>query len=116
LGCDHVFLVAHGLSGHEIALLENNCCISKDEVNGTSNVGVTVKLPVGVCIESVLKCIDFAAVDDGLISADTKSNCLVLLWACRVLEPNVLSYEPISNSSYKTKLYMNKNHYVMEKW
>jgi hypothetical protein len=110
LGCDHVVLVAQRLSGHEFALLEHNSCVSKDKVNSTGNEGVTVKLPIGVCVESVLKCVNFAAVDDRLIRADAEGNCLMLLWACSVLESNVLGYKPISNSSYKTKLYMNENH------
>jgi hypothetical protein len=77
-------LVVQGLSGHELALLQHNSSVSKDKVDGTGNERVTVKLPVGVCVESVLKRINFAAVDDGFIRTDAESNSLVLFWACGV--------------------------------
>ena len=108
MDCDHVLLFAHGLSGHKFALLEHNTCVSKDKVNSTGNEGVTVKLSVGVCVEGVLKCVNFTTVDDRLISTYAESNRLVLFWACRVLEPYVLSYKLISNSSCKTKLNIHK--------
>ena len=99
MGRYHVLLAFHGLSGYELAFLEHNCRVSEDEVNGACDDGVTVELPVGVGVECVLKGIYPATVYDGFVGPDTECNCLVLLWACRVLEPDVLSYKSITNSS-----------------
>lgn len=99
LGCYHVLLVVHGLSGHDFAVLEDNRRVSEDEVNGADYETVPVELSQGVSVECVLKGVDFAPVYDGLVCPDPESHSLVLLWTGSVLEPNVLGYESITNSS-----------------
>jgi len=104
LGCHHVLLVTHGFSSRQVALLKHNGCVSEYEINGASHKGVSVKLSVGVGIESVLVSINPASVYDRSIRTYSKSHCLVLLWTCTVLEPYVLTYKSIPHSSCKTML------------
>lgn len=56
-------------------------------------------MSVGVGVESVLVGVDAAAVYDGLVGPDAERHRLVLLRPCCVLEPDVLSYKSIANSS-----------------
>jgi len=94
-------LVIHGLSGHQVALLEHHSGISENEVNGASDKRVSVELPVGVCVESVLEGIDTTSVYDGLVGAYPQSHRLVFLRSGGVLKPYVLTYKPITHSSCK---------------
>ena len=71
LGCDHVGLRAHGLSGHYFAVLEHYSRVSKYEVYCTGNVAVPIKLPVSMSVEGVLIGVDPAAIYDRLIGSDT---------------------------------------------
>ena len=103
MGRDHVFLALHGLSGLQLALLENDRCIPEDKVYGASDDGVAVELTVGVGVESVLVAVNAAAVDNRPVGADTESHRLVLLWSCRVLEPHILGYKSITNGSCISK-------------
>ena len=104
LGRDHVVLVTHGLSGLQLAVLENNGCISEDEVNGAGDEGVTVELSVTVGVKSVLVGVNVAPVYHRQVCTDTECHGLVLLWARCVLEPDVLSYKPITNRSCKATI------------
>ena len=63
LGRDRVELVRPGLPWFKTAILQNHSRISKDEINGSSNMTITVKLAIGMCIKSVLVCIKIAAVE-----------------------------------------------------
>jgi len=94
-------LVTHGLSGNQVALLEDDGGVSKNEVNGAGDERVSVELPVGVCVECVLEGIYATTVYDGFVGAYAQSHCLLLLWACSVLEPYVLTYKSIPHSSCK---------------
>lgn len=49
----------------DVAVLENSGCVSKDEVNGSINVTVTVKLAVGVNVECVLVTFKAALIENG---------------------------------------------------
>jgi len=94
-------LVTHGLSGHQVALLEDDGGVSENEVNGAGDERVSVELPVGVCVESVLKGIYATTVYHGLVGAYPQSHRLVFLRSRRVLKPYVLTYKPITHSSCK---------------
>jgi hypothetical protein len=82
-----------------VAVLEYNSSITEDEINGSNYEAISVELSVVMCIEGVLVCIDAATVDDRLISTDSESHSLVLLWSCCVLDPDVLQYESITCNS-----------------
>lgn len=99
MGCYHVGLSTHGLSGYYFAVLEHDCRIAEDKIHCSGDVGVSVELPVGVGVECVLIGINAAAVNYGLVGSDAKCHCLVLLWPGRVLDPDVLGDESITNSS-----------------
>lgn len=49
----------------DVAVLENGCCVSEDEIDGSVNVAIAVKLTVGVNVECVLVTFETAFVKNG---------------------------------------------------
>ena len=94
-------LVTQGLSRHELGVLEDHRSVAEDVVDCASDVTVSVELAEAVSVEGVLECINLAPVNDRLIGSDAKCDCLLFLWPSSVLEPYILAYESIRNSSCK---------------
>lgn len=67
LSCDGVFLLRHGLSRVEAAVLENNCSVAEYEIHGTVNVTFAVELTIRMCIHCVLVSDDVASVDHRVV-------------------------------------------------
>jgi len=63
---DSVIFVGR-VSGIDVAILENNSGVSKDEVHHPINVAFSIKLLLGVDIEGVLIAFKVAFVEDGEI-------------------------------------------------
>lgn len=67
LSSDGIELAWHWLPWLYATVLENHCCISKDEVYRPSDLATSVELAIWMCVECVLKCVEGATIEDGLI-------------------------------------------------
>ena len=48
----------------DVAVLENSCCISEDEVHGSINIAITVELTVRMNVKCVLVTFEAALVEN----------------------------------------------------
>jgi len=64
LGSYCVLLGCHGLSSVDVAVLENNCSVTKYEVNCAVDVALLKELSLSVDVEGVLVSFDAALVED----------------------------------------------------
>lgn len=69
LCCDSVLLAGHGFFGADVAVLEDDGGVSENEIYSSVNVAFAVELSVGMGVERVLKAVNAAAVEDGLVCA-----------------------------------------------
>ena len=83
-----------------MAVLKHNSSIAENEVDGARDGAITVELAEGVGVESVLIGIKLAPVDHGSVAGDTESDGLVLDCTGRVLDAEVLQYQPVSIRSF----------------
>ena len=60
---DGIGLARQGLSGVDVAVLEDGSCIAEDEVDRAIDFTVTVELTEGVGVEGVLVAHEFTAVE-----------------------------------------------------
>lgn len=67
MGGDRACLVIEWLTHQESTVLENRSCVSKEEIDGARDGTVTVKLTMGMCVESVLVTIESTVVEYRLI-------------------------------------------------
>jgi hypothetical protein len=81
-----VALVGVGFSRVEIAVLEDDGRIAKDEVDRSINVTLPIELAEGVDIKGVLVADKAAAVEDGEVGAGSESYGLVLARTGGVLD------------------------------
>lgn len=65
LSGDRVFLAAHRLTRVDVAVLEDSCCVSEDEVDGAVDIAVSQELTARVKVESVLIAFERTFVEDG---------------------------------------------------
>lgn len=107
-------LVGHGLSRHDVAVLEDDGRVPEDEVDCARDVAVAVELTVRVGVESVLERIEGASVEDRLVGPRSEGHGLVLCCTGRVLEPYVPSYESFTgNTCYiKNLICLNYNYII----
>lgn len=64
LGSDSVVLLFHGLPWLYGTVLEDCSSIAKNEINGAYNLALSIELTIGMRVESVLICIEGAAMKD----------------------------------------------------
>jgi len=89
LGCDCVGLARRWQLRVDVAVLEDDCCIAEDEVDGARDVAVAVELAERVGVEGVLVAVDYATVDCREVRVDAQGHGLALGRAGRVLDCEV---------------------------
>lgn len=96
---DGVLLVQHRLSGVDVAVLEDGGSVAEDEVDGAVDITVSIELPEGVDVESVLVALEAAAVEGGEVGVVSYRHCLMLLRTCCVPERYVYGYKSLPRNS-----------------
>ncbi|KAL4584483.1 hypothetical protein LXL04_009085 [Taraxacum kok-saghyz] len=76
LGCEHVLLTGSREACVDVAILEDGCCVAKNEIDGAGDEAVDVKLTITVDVEGVLVAQNVALIEGGKIGAHSKSNRL----------------------------------------
>lgn len=108
LGCDGVLLAGEGLSGEDVAVLEDDGGVAEYEVHCPVDVALAVELAVGVGVERVLKRVHLTAEEDGEVRRRHQRHRLMLSRAGGVSESHVPCNESFSKHSYiasKTNFY-----------
>lgn len=75
--------------GVDVAILEDNGCIAKDEVNRAVDITLTIKLLIILCKEGVLLGLKIAVVEWWHVISSLDSHGLALKWLGRVSEGDV---------------------------
>lgn len=92
-------LLVHGATGVDHAVLEDDGCVAKNEVNCAVDVTFFVELALGVDVEGVLVPLEGAPVEDGEVGARAKGYCLVVLRARGVAKCYAAGDESLSGHS-----------------
>lgn len=96
LGCHYVHLPDHWPPCVDHAILEYDCCVPEYEIYSAIDVAISVKLSLGVGVESVLVTFEATTVEDGEVRAGTKGYGLVVLRTGSVAECDAVGDKSIT--------------------
>jgi hypothetical protein len=96
LGRNEILLVFQWFTDSNKAVLEDGCCISKDEINSAGNDTASVELAVCLCIQGILVSLKTTVQEYCTISLDSDSHSLMFLWTCCVSESHSFAQKSIS--------------------
>lgn len=103
LGRDGYLLLVHWLSGVNVAVLEDDCGIAENEIDGAVNVAVAIELTLGVHVQRVLITDDLATVNNRVVCTYSECNGLMLGRTSVIFKCYVTCHEPCTGGGCISK-------------